>query len=214
MREIMFMLLATSALHSASHLAFAVLSCRPANAEEPSPIGQAAAVQSLPPVNIDAPTPRVQRRRVDMRHQENTIARRIVRRSVPRLVRRLAPHLAAAPAGAPPGPAVPAETQDARTGTLGVYSNSTAVATKTNTALVNIPQSVSVLTKSFIQDQSPQNSPTSRAMFPASRSIRARATATSLSSAASIPARTSSSTVFATTCKSSAISTTCKASKS
>jgi hypothetical protein len=55
MRGIMFMLLATSALHSASHLAFAVLSCRPANAEEPSPIGQAAAVQSLPPVNIDAP---------------------------------------------------------------------------------------------------------------------------------------------------------------
>jgi catecholate siderophore receptor len=35
--------------------------------------------------------------------------------------------------------------------------NSTAVATKTNTPLVNIPQSVSVLTKSFIQDQSPQN---------------------------------------------------------
>ena len=38
-----------------------------------------------------------------------------------------------------------------------MYTNSTAVATKTNTPLVNIPQSVSVLTKSFIQDQSPQN---------------------------------------------------------
>ena len=47
--------------------------------------------------------------------------------------------------------------QDARTGTVGVYANSTSVATKTNTPLVNIPQSVSVLTKDFIRDQSFQN---------------------------------------------------------
>jgi outer membrane receptor for ferric coprogen and ferric-rhodotorulic acid len=44
--------------------------------------------------------------------------------------------------------------QDARTGTVGVYSNSTSVATKVNTPLVNIPQSVSVLTKDFIKDPS------------------------------------------------------------
>ena len=44
-------------------------------------------------------------------------------------------------------------TQDARTGTVGVYANSTSSATKTNTPLVNIPQSVSVITKDFIRDQ-------------------------------------------------------------
>ena len=49
------------------------------------------------------------------------------------------------------------QTQDARTGTVGVYANSTSVATKTNTPLVDIPQSLSVLTKDFIQDQGFQN---------------------------------------------------------
>ena len=50
-----------------------------------------------------------------------------------------------------------APSQDARTGTVGVYANSTSVATKTNTPLVNIPQSLSVLTKDFIRDQGFQN---------------------------------------------------------
>src|SRR6478672_9934521 len=48
-------------------------------------------------------------------------------------------------------------TQDARTGTVGIYSNSTAVATKINTPLINIPQSVSVITREFINDTSFQN---------------------------------------------------------
>ena len=48
-------------------------------------------------------------------------------------------------------------TQDARTGTVGVYANSTSVATKVNTPLVNIPQSISVVTKEFIADNSFQN---------------------------------------------------------
>jgi outer membrane receptor protein involved in Fe transport len=48
-----------------------------------------------------------------------------------------------------------AESQDARTGTVGIYANSTSVATKTNTALVNIPQSLSVITKDFIREQAP-----------------------------------------------------------
>src|SRR5262249_22806225 len=53
----------------------------------------------------------------------------------------------------PPSPvANPANTYDARTGTIGVYTNSTAVATKTNTPLINIPQAESVLTKDFIRD--------------------------------------------------------------
>jgi catecholate siderophore receptor len=53
----------------------------------------------------------------------------------------------------PPARAQSASTFAARTGTVGYYSNSTSVATKTNTALINIPQSVNVLTKDFIQDQ-------------------------------------------------------------
>jgi catecholate siderophore receptor len=44
-------------------------------------------------------------------------------------------------------------TQDQRTGTVGVYANSTSVATRTNTPIVNIPQSVSVVTREFIRDQ-------------------------------------------------------------
>ncbi len=47
--------------------------------------------------------------------------------------------------------------QDAKTGTVGVYADSTPVATKSNTPLVNIPQSLSVLTKDFIRDQGFQN---------------------------------------------------------
>jgi catecholate siderophore receptor len=47
--------------------------------------------------------------------------------------------------------------QDARTGTVGVYANSTSSATKTNTPLVNIPQSVTVVTKDFIRDQAFQS---------------------------------------------------------
>ena len=42
----------------------------------------------------------------------------------------------------PPAPAQPLDTQDTRTGTVGVYANSTSIATKTNTAIINIPQSV------------------------------------------------------------------------
>ena len=47
-----------------------------------------------------------------------------------------------------------AVSQDVRTGTSGYYSDSSSVGTKTNTPLLNVPQSVSVLTKDFIQDQS------------------------------------------------------------
>jgi catecholate siderophore receptor len=49
------------------------------------------------------------------------------------------------------------ESQAARTGTSGVYANSTSAATKTNTPLVNIPQTVNVLTREFITDQSFQS---------------------------------------------------------
>jgi catecholate siderophore receptor len=54
-----------------------------------------------------------------------------------------------------PKPFLPS--QDARTGTVGYYTNSTSVATKTNTPIVNIPQSLTVISKEFIRDQSYQN---------------------------------------------------------
>jgi catecholate siderophore receptor len=50
-----------------------------------------------------------------------------------------------------------AVSQDARTGTVGIYANSTSPATKTNTPLLNVPQSVTVVTKDFIRDQSFQS---------------------------------------------------------
>ena len=56
---------------------------------------------------------------------------------------------------APPKPF--AQSQDAKTGTVGYYTNSTPVATKTNTPIVNIPQSLTVISKEFIRDQSYQN---------------------------------------------------------
>jgi catecholate siderophore receptor len=111
----------------------------------------------------------------------------VPRRNTARPIRRATAQPAPAPTTAPPAAA---DTQDARTGTVGIYSNSTAVATKTNTPLVNIPQSVSVLTKSFVQDQSPQNLTDLTRMFRASPFIRAKAIATSSSSAESTQVRT------------------------
>jgi catecholate siderophore receptor len=56
----------------------------------------------------------------------------------------------------PETPAQPkpfAETQDARTGTVGYFVNSTSVATKTNTPIINIPQSLNVISRDLINDQ-------------------------------------------------------------
>lgn len=44
--------------------------------------------------------------------------------------------------------------QDARTGQASYVTQSTSSGTRTNTALINIPQSITVLTKDFIKDQS------------------------------------------------------------
>jgi catecholate siderophore receptor len=95
---------------------------------------------SLPAVTVTAPETRPHPAPSTARNTKNAgRARRT------RVARRNETVPAAKPAFGP--------TQDARTGTVGVYANSTAVATKTNTPLINIPQSVSVLTKEFIQDQ-------------------------------------------------------------
>jgi catecholate siderophore receptor len=102
---------------------------------------QTAGASSLPPVTVTAPE---EKRRVNtspapVRANNGTARRRSQTARRPE------------PAAAPKAFAV---SQDVRTGTVGVYANSTSVATKTNTPLINIPQSLSVITKDFIRDQS------------------------------------------------------------
>ncbi len=99
----------------------------------------------LPPVQIVAPSERTSRRR--SRSPARTRASHVARR---------APAHAPRPPAAEPATA-PVDSQDARSGAVGVYANSSTVAMKTNTPLVNTPQSVSVLTKDYIKDQSFQS---------------------------------------------------------
>lgn len=101
-----------------------------------------AAATSLPPVSVTAPETRP--RPVAPSSARN--GRSTERRQRTQTVRR---NYAAPSEKSPFGP-----TQEARTGTVGVYSDSTSTATKTNTRLINIPQSVTVLTKDYIRDQS------------------------------------------------------------
>ncbi len=54
-------------------------------------------------------------------------------------------------------PLVPVSTQDTRAGVSGYSATRSTTATKTDTPLINIPQSVSVVTKEFIRDQSFQS---------------------------------------------------------
>jgi catecholate siderophore receptor len=161
---------------------------------------QGQGASELPPVRITAPEPR---RRANTAPAERAD--------------RAGPHRRSQVARRPEAQVAPkpfAESQDARTGTVGVYANSTSIATKTNAPLVNIPQSITVVTKDFIRDQGFQSLTEVTRYVPASRSIRARAIGTNSSSAASIPAPISSSMDFATTSSISAISTTPRASKS
>lgn len=109
---------------------------------------QAVAAQTpnseLPPVNVQAPA------------ETRRVARSAPSRRADRGSQKPRPQAARQTEPAPP-PKEMMQTQDVRTGTVGYYSNSTSVATKTNTPLVNIPQSMSVLTKDYIQDQNFQN---------------------------------------------------------
>ena len=104
-----------------------------------SPRHQASGA-SLPPVTVTAPEAK--------RRAANTTPVRSSNRSAQR--RRSQVARQPEPAAAPKTNFV---SQDARTGTVGIYANSTSVATKTNTPLVDIPQSLSVITKDFIRDQ-------------------------------------------------------------
>src|SRR5215467_15528533 len=121
---------------SVSALGLGVASAQEVRAQPSQATQEPATTESpielqLPPVQVNAPRRLPRRGRVTPRGQNSQLP-------------------------TPPGPqsqTPPADSQDARTGTVGVYSNSTSVATKTNTPLVNIPQSLNVLTKGFIRDQ-------------------------------------------------------------
>lgn len=128
-----------AALLSVSYLALAVAGGNSSNAQTPqqAPAAQPGTSQ-LPPVQIEEPARKPKRQRTQPSNRAGAAATR--RTTTPQTT-------PAAP------PSVWASTYDTRTGTVGVYTNSTSVATKVNTPLVNIPQSMSVLTKDFIRDQ-------------------------------------------------------------
>ena len=96
---------------------------------------------SLPPVTITAPEAR---RRSNSSSASRTNSAVRTRRT----------QTARRPETPPTEPKPFAQSQDVRTGTVGYFANSTSVATKSNTPIVNIPQSVSVITRDFIRDQS------------------------------------------------------------
>ena len=113
-----------------------------AGAQAQSAQGQGG-TSALPPVTVTAPeatrrssSPSASRTNSGARGRQIQAARR--------------------PETAPAEPKPFAPSQDVRTGTSGYYSNSTSVATKSNTPIVNIPQSLNVITKDFIRDQSYQ----------------------------------------------------------
>ncbi|MBO4226261.1 TonB-dependent siderophore receptor [Bradyrhizobium neotropicale] len=127
---------------SASYVAFC-LSIGAADAQAQTAPSQGGA-SSLPAVTVDPPEAR--RRPASPAARSSTSAGRTRRTQAAR-------RNETAPAASPPPAPSFGPSQDARTGTVGVYANSTSVATKTNTPLIDIPQSVSVVTKEFIQDQ-------------------------------------------------------------
>jgi catecholate siderophore receptor len=99
-------------------------------------------VSQLPPIQVEAPSEARRRAGTAITAQR---AVRPAQRRRSQTARRPEPQAA---------PKTFGESQDARTATVGVYADSTSSATKTNAPLVNIPQSVSVVTKNFIRDQS------------------------------------------------------------
>jgi catecholate siderophore receptor len=117
----------------------------PSSPAAQTPAQQPANSDALPPVNVEAANPK----------PRSTSPLRSAQVSAPRPI---APPPSAPDPSAAVQAAWPASgTQDARTGTVGVFSNSTSVATKINTPIVNIPQSLSVVTRGFIADNAFQN---------------------------------------------------------
>ena len=139
-RRIIF--IAQAALLSASYMAIAVASSTETRAQA-APQTAPSGASELPAVQIDEPNRKPRRPKAEASKRTETVVAR--RRVAPRVATPPAPAVATAPA--------PVNTQETRTGTVGVYTNSTSVATKTNTLLLNIPQSVSIATKEYIKDQ-------------------------------------------------------------
>src|SRR5215475_5335265 len=106
---------------------------------------QSSGGSQLPPVQVSPPDE--QKRRVTGTSNSQRANRAGPRRT----------QAARRPQTEPAAPVPFAQSYDVRTGTVGVYTNSTSVATKTNTPLLNIPQSVNVVTQEFIRDQSFQS---------------------------------------------------------
>src|ERR1700722_2217527 len=104
-----------------------------------APTQQSSGPAPLPPVMVTAPEARRRVNSASATRASNSAQRR--RSQTARRESTVAPKPFAV-------------SQDARTGTVGVYANSTSVATKNNTPLIDIPQSLSVITKDFIRDQS------------------------------------------------------------
>jgi catecholate siderophore receptor len=135
-------LLRSAALLSAS---YAALACATAHAQTAGGTQLAQAGSQLPPISVTAPE--AKRRAASAPAQRANRAAGARRRA--QAARQPQPQ--AAPAAAF------AQTYDQRTGAVGVYTNSTSIATKTNTPLVNIPQSLTVLTQEYIRDQNFQS---------------------------------------------------------
>jgi catecholate siderophore receptor len=134
-------LLRSAALLSVS---YAALACVAANAQTAGATQQAQPGSQLPPISVTAPEEKRRASSAPTRRADRSGARRRAQAA-----RQQPPQ--AAPAAAF------AQSHDARTGTVGVYANSTSVATKTNTPLLNIPQSLTVLTQQYIRDQNFQS---------------------------------------------------------
>ena len=129
------------ALFSVSSIALAAAMPLGARAQTTGP-----GASTLPPVQVDEPNRQPRRQQAAPRKRGPATATRAPRRN-PR-----PPEQTATPAAT-----ATANTFDSRTGTVGIYSNSTSVATKTNTPLRDIPQSLNVITKQQIQDQAFQS---------------------------------------------------------
>ena len=136
--------LAKAALISVSYAALGVLVCAtPTQAQTAAATPQLRDGSQLPPIQVTEP---------EARHHANSAPAQRADRGGQRHRSQTARRPEQAPA-----PKAFGISQDAQTGTVGVYANSTSIATKTNTPLVNIPQSVTVVTKDFIRDQSFQS---------------------------------------------------------
>jgi catecholate siderophore receptor len=116
---------------------------------------QGAPAANLPAVTIAPPAQRQRAIAPVQAPRARVTATRVVRRAAPvrvrqRVIASRAP--LTAPAVVAPQPPV-VNSQDARSGTVGYTVQRITTGTKTNTPLINIPQSVTVLTKQVIQDQ-------------------------------------------------------------